>query len=696
MIRFYWRNSFLLLLFLLPFTSCKKEYEKIESPKEAMKVPVLEGAMSLTEVEQTVLGEKRINPYTVENMTAAWNQLYPEYSETILPTTDLYVRFHPKTPQEFKDLQEAINAYDVGNNSMDKNDPHLFDFPLEYEVEQAGNFYHDPSLSEGEITYQYAVVPPDFQFPGGVAYTVIADLVLAPYSSFLTAEAFRRTGNDYYNANNEKVSFCETTCPNYPNCLADGIDCETGTIQAFGVPCFLSPLWPFCLGNAIVSGLPTATGGTATNSCGCPIDEIGNKPGGCVQVEDTQLGWEGVKNVKVCVRDLWFTTRSTWTTNEGCWSISLDYLGPIQGWVQYTSSRMTISGLRDIYVTEFGHPISQNIGVHLSGYTDLQVHHHRHTDNSRMERMVWFASLANNAVYEYDWYSAQEGLPPAAPNLNIMLMNEGATASAPMLSHIMRTSPGAAVSVVSGFSFAGSTAAFTTAGVVDLFLPGTSLLVGALMPVFMTHMLANLPDMIYLYGDRDISLTSDLVKRTIYHESAHTAHYYALTDKNDYWIGNIRRIIDNGGYGQKGTGDFEKTALIESWAYHIGNYFADLHYGTDNFYSAAATNVNDEERKRFVYKFSEGDDPYNQFDPETYWLQRGVYWDLMDDRAHNVPPLNIPDPVKDSVSGFSNFEIFTALTTNNRASINQVKNALINFHPAQSDAIDTLYKEYGY
>ncbi|BDS09907.1 hypothetical protein [Aureispira anguillae] len=68
----------------------------------------------------------------------------------------------------------------------------------------------------------------------------------------------------------------------------------------------------------------------------------------------------------------------------------------------------------------------------------------------------------------------------------------------------------------------------------------------------------------------------------------------------------------------------------------------------------------------------------------------------MDDQTHNGPPLNIPDPVKDSVSGFTNVEIFSALTTNSPELVHEVKDALINFHPSQRNAINTLSKEYGY
>lgn len=50
--------------------------------------------------------------------------------------------------------------------------------PLDYEMEEGvAGAYHDPSIPEGEITWQYTVVPVDYQFKD-IEYEILADLFL--------------------------------------------------------------------------------------------------------------------------------------------------------------------------------------------------------------------------------------------------------------------------------------------------------------------------------------------------------------------------------------------------------------------------------------------------------------------------------------------------------------------------------------
>lgn len=39
-----------------------------------------------------------------------------------------------------------------------------------------GDYYQDPSIPDEQITWQYAVVPPDFQFPAGIQYQILAQI----------------------------------------------------------------------------------------------------------------------------------------------------------------------------------------------------------------------------------------------------------------------------------------------------------------------------------------------------------------------------------------------------------------------------------------------------------------------------------------------------------------------------------------
>ena len=138
------------------------------------------------------LGEKLDDPFTVQNMQAALAAVYPtKAGRTELRATDYYVRFLPKTEAQLKLLQEK-GLY-------------LQDHPMDYRIVREGDYYQDPDVGDDAITWQYAVVPRDFDFPSGIPYEMLDECYLAEHDSPTRAgdinwdrveeEAFRRTGN---------------------------------------------------------------------------------------------------------------------------------------------------------------------------------------------------------------------------------------------------------------------------------------------------------------------------------------------------------------------------------------------------------------------------------------------------------------------------------------------------------------------
>ena len=110
------------------------------------------------------LGKKLSNPYSLANMGNALASLYPTRSGSGLQPTDLYVRFLPKSGEDY----ELLSSLGV----------EMADHPLDYEIIQEGDYYHDPSIPEGEITWQYAVVPPDFDFPAGISHEILEECLI--------------------------------------------------------------------------------------------------------------------------------------------------------------------------------------------------------------------------------------------------------------------------------------------------------------------------------------------------------------------------------------------------------------------------------------------------------------------------------------------------------------------------------------
>ena len=143
--------------------------------------------------EMIVLGDKLEDPYTVANMTKALNTLYPSRAGTSsLRATHLYVRFLPRDRSEYARL-DSMGVV-------------LYDHPLDYEIVRDGDYYHDPSVRSGDITWQYAVLDEGFVFPADMTYEVIDECYIAGAGSptrdgdgidweQVEREAYRITGN---------------------------------------------------------------------------------------------------------------------------------------------------------------------------------------------------------------------------------------------------------------------------------------------------------------------------------------------------------------------------------------------------------------------------------------------------------------------------------------------------------------------
>lgn len=141
--------------------------------------------------DEIILGDQLDNPYALENVKSAFTSLYPTKSPNELKATDYYVRFLPEDDAQLEHL------YSLGLL--------LVDHPIDYEVIRDGDYYRDPSLEENEITWQYAVVPLDFEFPEGIRHELLEECFITGDNvtksfpdidwSAVEAEAFRITGN---------------------------------------------------------------------------------------------------------------------------------------------------------------------------------------------------------------------------------------------------------------------------------------------------------------------------------------------------------------------------------------------------------------------------------------------------------------------------------------------------------------------
>ena len=179
------KNAVKLLMLLLPATACNGE----------LFAPVSEvvDVAGNTGHDMIVLGDRLDDPYTVENMTAALFSVYGTKADrVVLKATDYYVRFLPQGEDDY----DRLAALGVS----------MIDHPVDYEIVREGDYYHDPEIEEGKITWQYAVVKKDFEFPSDIKYEVLDDCYLSDNDASTKAdwidwnaverESFRLTGNE--------------------------------------------------------------------------------------------------------------------------------------------------------------------------------------------------------------------------------------------------------------------------------------------------------------------------------------------------------------------------------------------------------------------------------------------------------------------------------------------------------------------
>jgi len=163
----------LLFTFCVLFSSCEKE------------------SLTLTDVSEeprmTKLGKKLKNPFSVANMQQAYKSLLEKNAgarvkDLEIRPTHLYVRYLPPNKALYDSLVNDSTLY-------------LEDYPLDYEVIEQGEYYHDPSIPEGLPTYQYTSVPIYYVPPTGVAFEVLDELYLPKEDTTLEDESGRLSQN---------------------------------------------------------------------------------------------------------------------------------------------------------------------------------------------------------------------------------------------------------------------------------------------------------------------------------------------------------------------------------------------------------------------------------------------------------------------------------------------------------------------
>lgn len=166
------RWTFAVFALTLIIGSCQKQDLPIEDKESSPSLNLAAGSgndIPFMGGSNTLLGESKQNPYTVSNMTAAWQNISSRgvttNSEASVYTTHYYVKFKPQTSDQYEELHKDTTLT-------------FSDLPIESTVTQNGDYYHDPSLPDSVPTYQYAAVKAGYQFPEGIPYEIIDNLYI--------------------------------------------------------------------------------------------------------------------------------------------------------------------------------------------------------------------------------------------------------------------------------------------------------------------------------------------------------------------------------------------------------------------------------------------------------------------------------------------------------------------------------------
>jgi hypothetical protein len=136
-----------------------------------------------------VLGNRINDPYEITNIRQAYSNLKAADSDVLdenIEPNKLYLRFLPKNEEEWQVLKKDSNLV-------------LFDFPLDYEIEIYGTYYHDPNLPDSSITWQYCVVPKEYKIPD-IQHEIIYEVFIPSLDSVNIDTSFKNATdiNDLY------------------------------------------------------------------------------------------------------------------------------------------------------------------------------------------------------------------------------------------------------------------------------------------------------------------------------------------------------------------------------------------------------------------------------------------------------------------------------------------------------------------
>lgn len=494
---------------------------------------------------EIVLGEKRLNPFAIENINEAKNFIYGESMED-KTLTHRYVKFIPTNLEHLAMLEAWESEVEIP----------VFDYDLLYKIESYGEVYVDPEIEEPLYTYRFASIPEGIDLPE-IPYEEIDDLYLDRSDPLLLAQSFFNTGNaDDINEYLFEGGLSESQVNEYEDQALVILNIPPKPTT----PCYESGYtWQLVHDDLVVNGqinyvwecrpaIPSPP--VPTNNCGCAVPNDTRIPSGCLRVQNV-AGLIPVQIATVRVKDWWFGGSYTTSSVEGCWSMNERFSGRI--WIRVffrnvnvkakdTGYSLGVEAVED-FVGYWKRPPYNNVAVDYFSSA---------TDNTSKGRKYWAAAHTLNTVNNYRTSASLDGIP--LPRLGLNWINAAGTGAgaAPMLQGNPINSWPALVATM---------------------LPGLNALL---------HLTTGLtPDIVNRYR---LGESTAIFNGVGFHELGHASHY-SLVGEN-YWIGYRNHIINNDGYGT--LGDFApfgsspgRVALGEAVADYVGAKYGGTFAGSE-------------------------------------------------------------------------------------------------------------------
>lgn len=354
------------------------------SSSQACRLPLQQDVKPDSILVPTRLGASLTgNPYAVANMQQASLNLYG--TDQGIVANRKYIRYRPTSLNQMEILAES--------------DLDLFDYPLDQEVEEEGDYYPQPGLGENDLPWLYTVVDVSYQPITGIPYEELARVYIPDSDVYLEDEAFRLTGNVI------SPDDCSGTTP------AGSLNGDVSSALV-DFQCAPGYYWDADQHRCIPDHPITP-----------PPPPPTSQPAGMIRVWDNSVGERGVRRTRVVLRRFLKIDR-VYTDDNGNFISSKRFRNKVNVIVKFKSTQLTTRGLRGVRFWQMLFPIKQAIGKYsenLNNFPPYLFTSDRLGGDARNRN--WWAALLMNAYLEYNEHAAALGVSAAPNNLRILLTN---------------------------------------------------------------------------------------------------------------------------------------------------------------------------------------------------------------------------------------------------------------------------------